>query len=325
MKRPTQTVRMFGIASVALVLSGCATVMHTPTQAVTVRSEPPGAKVFVDDVDTGKTTPMSVRLQRVKQGTTLRVEQEGARPATIKLRRSVSGWVAGNAVLTLLAPGGVAADYLSGSLYKLSPEAVLVDFPDPVATSRYVSRLPVVTTSGIEPVTRSSASWFYLALGSGGLLGGERDLDCPHSDRNSRIGGAIGASFMKGGHLISVRVAGQDQSLIHGDFPFSTTLVSESVSDFGVLYGRATRGRAGLASASVGLAYVAGDYSCSDGGWFSTTVSQREFATIGIPVQVQLHPKAFSRFGLGIFGFGNLNAERSFASVALAFSVGLLR
>ncbi|MEO2006110.1 MAG: hypothetical protein ABGY41_18670 [Candidatus Poribacteria bacterium] len=105
---------------------------------------------------------------------------------------------------------------------------------------------------------------------------------------------------------------------------FTPASVRETVTDFGVLYGRASRGPKGLASASVGVGMVVGERWCRDGGWLGTETFT-EFTTVGIPVQVQLHPKALSRFGFGIFGLGNLNPKRSFASVALGFSVGLLR
>ena len=322
MKSLTQIVGIACAAAVALVLSGCATVMHTSTQAVTVRSEPPGAKVYVNDVDTGQTTPTSIRLERGEQGTTLRVEREGVRPATIKLRRSVSGWVAGNAILGPLAPGGIAADYFNGAAYKLTPEAVLVAFPDPATTPNPLTRVPQVTSSGVQPVLRDSASWFYMVAGVGGMLGRRPDADCPIPDRDSGFGASYGASFLKGKHLISIRALVVEES--KGGSFFTPPRVLETAVDLGVLYGRARRGSAGLASASVGLGMVVGERWCRDGGWLGTETFT-EFATVGIPVQVQLHPKALSRFGFGIFGMGNLNPKRSFASVALGFSVGLLR
>lgn len=198
MKSLTQIVGIACVAAIALVLSGCATMMHTSTQAVTIRSEPPGAKVYVNDVDTGQTTPTSIRLERGEQGTTLRVEREGVRPATIKLRRSVSGWVAGNAILGPLAPGGIAADYFNGSAYKLTPEAVLVAFPDPATTPNPLTRVPQVTSSGVQPVLRDSASWFYMVAGVGGMLGRRPDADCPIPDRDSGFGASYGASLLKG-------------------------------------------------------------------------------------------------------------------------------
>ncbi|MDP6582724.1 MAG: PEGA domain-containing protein [Vicinamibacterales bacterium] len=298
--------------------------MHTSTQAVTVRSEPPGAKVFVGGVDTGRTTPALMRLKRSERETTLRVEHEGVRPATIELRRSVSGWVWANLMLGILAPGGLAADYLEGSLFKLSPDAVLIDFPVPATTAEAPSRPPVVTLSGVPPIRPGSTSWFYAALGRGDLRGGGRDLGCSYTDRNLRTGGALGASFLRGKHLISLRTAIQERGLRYGDWLFGTTRVRESVSDYGVLYGRALRGRAGLASASIGLGFVRGEFWCRGGGWLDEPL-ERGFVTVGLPMEVRLHPDALARFGLGIYGFGNLNPERSFASVALGLSIGLLR
>lgn len=86
------------LAALAAVAStGCATMAHGTSQAVTVISEPSSAQVFVNGRLAG-TTPVQVDLERWRKGTVLRVEKEGFQTREIPLKRAVSGWTLGNLV-----------------------------------------------------------------------------------------------------------------------------------------------------------------------------------------------------------------------------------
>jgi len=108
---------------ILLSLSGCATLITGPNQKVPVSSNPDGATVQVDEKDT-YTTPAKIRLKRNRDHT-LTFTKEGYRPETVKLVHTISGAIAGNAVLFGLA--GLAADNLSGAQFKLIPTSVHVD------------------------------------------------------------------------------------------------------------------------------------------------------------------------------------------------------
>lgn len=97
--RRTRFGRLIVLAmAVALPLStGCATVANGTRQEVAVTSEPLGAAVFVNDVAVG-VTPVRVSLPRRKSAIAVRFEKEGFASTRIDLRRSVSAWIAADAV-----------------------------------------------------------------------------------------------------------------------------------------------------------------------------------------------------------------------------------
>ncbi|MEO2006111.1 MAG: hypothetical protein ABGY41_18675, partial [Candidatus Poribacteria bacterium] len=66
---------------------------------------------------------------------------------------------------------------------------------DPATAPNPLTRVPQVTSSGVQPILRDSASWFYMAGGVGGMLGRQRDVDCPIPDRDSRFAASYGVSF----------------------------------------------------------------------------------------------------------------------------------
>jgi hypothetical protein len=131
-----------GLCAVAFVAAGCATIVNGRTQAVAVRSEPSGANVFIGSRLVG-VTPARLELKRRDDGIVLRLEKAGFSPEEIALKRSVSAWIAGNAVganplscqglnsldacpALLAANTGtlMAIDFLTGAAYK-HPSAVL--------------------------------------------------------------------------------------------------------------------------------------------------------------------------------------------------------
>jgi PEGA domain len=125
-----------GLSAVAWLGTGCATIVNGRTQAVTVTSEPSGAQVFIGSQLVG-VTPARVELKRRDAHIVLRLEKEGFSREEIALKRSVSAWVAGDAVgLNPLSCQGlnsadqcpallaanigtlVAVDFLTGAAYK---------------------------------------------------------------------------------------------------------------------------------------------------------------------------------------------------------------
>jgi len=76
------------LAGLALLLSSCATLMHSDHQSVRIFSEPGEAKVTVDD-RFHLTTAGTVNLSRFIDHTAV-IEKEGYEPVTLKIERSMS-------------------------------------------------------------------------------------------------------------------------------------------------------------------------------------------------------------------------------------------
>ena len=106
------------LAATALVLWGCATIMHGTSQKVGISSSPTGAEVWVDNKEMGF-TPLFADLKRGDDHI-VRVELAGYQKAELTITKGVSGWVWGNIVFGGLV--GLAVDAITGGLYNLSPE-----------------------------------------------------------------------------------------------------------------------------------------------------------------------------------------------------------
>ena len=121
-----------------LSLIGCATVRHGRTQDVSVSSDPEGAQIFAVK-DLVGVTPTRITLKRNASHLVLRFEKQGYQAEQVTLKRTASGWLAGDlgwsasqfanqgitsASQRLGAAAGVAAitlgiDFATGSAYKL--------------------------------------------------------------------------------------------------------------------------------------------------------------------------------------------------------------
>ena len=82
-----------------------------------------------------------------------------------------------------------------------------------------------------------------------------------------------------------------------------------------------------FASISSGISLVGGvrrgRYLSSSGGWFGTNYYEQDsFVTVGIPVEGQLFWMQLNFLGIGLYGFANLNAEKSFIGALLCIQLG---
>jgi hypothetical protein len=103
------------------LLASCGAIINGSRQHVTITSEPPRAKVTVDN-DTPVTTPATVNLRR-KSSHRVRIELDGYQPYDMQINRRVSAWWVGSFVLT--GGLGVVVDLLSGALYALQPKTCM--------------------------------------------------------------------------------------------------------------------------------------------------------------------------------------------------------
>ncbi len=137
---------------------------------------------------------------------------------------------------------------------------------------------PVEHVTDDEPPREVQAFWINVGPAIGGAGGGFH----------------VSASMQINDHLWTGRFV-STEAILGGD----------TLGDLGVLYGRSTAGRFGLASGAAGLGIVQG-----------------ETTTIGLPVEIQAYFRPLPFAGLGVTLFGNVNPAQPFAGVAVALQLG---
>lgn len=141
----------------------------------------------------------------------------------------------------------------------------------------------------LQPVKKDNSYWINLGIGIGSKV----------YSSNRTISFAASWSYQKKNRVISIRTAACAQML------------RESASDFGILYGFAQKSSSHLASYGIGLGIVArGGYS-----------DKRTFI-MGIPLEFQLFSRISSSFGIGLYGFANINHKKSFYGATLCLQFG---
>lgn len=112
--------RTIVVATSALFMAACATLIHGPEQDLAINSTPAGASITIDGEQLGE-TPAVVRLARSREHY-LQLDLPGYLPYQMKLSRTTSGWVWGNIVFGGVI--GVVIDASSGAMYRLKPGMV---------------------------------------------------------------------------------------------------------------------------------------------------------------------------------------------------------
>ncbi len=103
-------------------LAGCATIVRGTGHGIGIASQPPGAKVTIDNQEYGR-TPVSAKLRR-KDNHHVVIQLEGYEPYEIVLTRQTSAWLAGNLVFGPGFPIGLAIDAITGGMYSLKPDQI---------------------------------------------------------------------------------------------------------------------------------------------------------------------------------------------------------
>lgn len=80
------------------LLSGCATVVHGRSEHLVIATIPPGAHVSMGGVERG-VSPVTLSVRRNEKDPVIRIEAAGYETKEIVLRRNVSGWIAGDALM----------------------------------------------------------------------------------------------------------------------------------------------------------------------------------------------------------------------------------
>jgi hypothetical protein len=120
------------LGALAILSSGCATIVHSGPRDVPVASTPPGATVTIYDRSgqqvMKQTTPFTASLRpkyAYFKGQEYRVvfEMPGYQPAEVQLRSSISGWYFANILFGGLI-GMVIVDPNTGAMYNLMPNKI---------------------------------------------------------------------------------------------------------------------------------------------------------------------------------------------------------
>ena len=138
MKRPSMAGRSMGMALVvvALVATGCASIIKGSDQRVSFKSEPSEAKVVITDVRQGKeiqvgSTPFTTTLKRgagyfKKARYNVIFEKPGYQTEAIVLEGTPGGWYIGGNLLFGGGMGWLIVDPATGAMWTLEPTDVSV-------------------------------------------------------------------------------------------------------------------------------------------------------------------------------------------------------
>lgn len=106
-----------------LASTGCATIVSSKMQDVTIRSNPPGAKVMLDGATIG-TTPMIANLIRKKRHS-LEITKNGYDRDVRATTRGFNWWYLGNLIFGGII--GLIVDPITGAIYEVNPEIISVE------------------------------------------------------------------------------------------------------------------------------------------------------------------------------------------------------
>ena len=151
----------------------------------------------------------------------------------------------------------------------------------------------------------------------------------------SSFGDSKGASYSyltKNG-LVSLRYVYNDSELDSTFCNSITASLQESFWDAGILFGKLAKTSFGLASLSGGIGFVGGNRIVNEGRrsydlnavLLPMRVEEERLLTVGIPFEGQIVWTPFPKIGVGVYGFANLNMEKSFAGALFGVQIGELK
>jgi hypothetical protein len=149
-------------------------------------------------------------------------------------------------------------------------------------------------STAADRLGRASDSRYWLSTGMGWATRGPA--------------GHLAGTYQFGGHLLSARGAG------------TIAVFGDELWDLGLLYGRSLVTGVVHASFGAGVGVVGGETRESIHG-----DSESLPTTVGVPLELQLFLRPLPVIGIGLYGFGNVNREESFAGVSAAIQLGRVR
>jgi len=134
-----------------LTLGGCATIINGTTQKIPVNTTPHGATAKNQD-DVGCITPCSLELKR-SQDHIITFSKEGFESKSVTCKHVLSRVFLGYILLPLGLIGAVV-DVASGSLYRLTPEAISLEL-NPVIAKLEKPGLPIDKPKELDDLKKS--------------------------------------------------------------------------------------------------------------------------------------------------------------------------
>ena len=132
-RRKVEMLFRLSILVLAMVASGCATIIDGSSQPVTFNSSPNGARIYVNGMEIG-TTPLTMAVKRSKT-TMLLAKKNGYEDQPFVLQTKINSWFWGN----ILFFGGLyssTTDYASDAMIEYSPNMYYITLnPIPLVQS----------------------------------------------------------------------------------------------------------------------------------------------------------------------------------------------
>lgn len=183
--------------------------------------------------------------------------------------------------------------------------------------------LPGSVARGQNSSDDSNGARFWINWGSGFGFGAPNVDQIPGEDTPDllQLSNILGASYQKGKHLFSARRA-KAIRLESVAFFFPTGDIT-TVEDIAILYGRATQKRGSVASIAAGIGYV--QTEIVETKFFVAPESATKKSTVGLALEAQLFGRIGGIFGLGFYGFANINSQNTFGGISFSIQGGKLR
>ena len=105
----TSWINSFLALILTTLVTGCASIVHGPNQAIDFSSQPHGATITIDGKEFGR-TPKAIVLRRIgrmkgdftgKTEYAVKIEMEGFYPYEVKIKREMDGWFLGNIIFNI--------------------------------------------------------------------------------------------------------------------------------------------------------------------------------------------------------------------------------
>lgn len=143
-------------AVVALMLTGCATILHGTHQTIYLNSSPSGASVYIHNSKKG-VTPMSLNLRR-NGNYTLVFKKSGYKPVSIHLYKNFLALpsILGNIFWSGII--GIVVDIADGAAFKLTPEQVNAHL-NKLKSAGYLPGITNVNKNEIHVVMLTKKQW----------------------------------------------------------------------------------------------------------------------------------------------------------------------
>ncbi len=138
---------MFCSLAITLLMSSCATIVSGSKQNVKFDSNPGAARIFIDEIEVGK-TPFEIKLARKSEHSVM-IKLEGYQTYQTTLTKKFNGWYVGNILFGGLI--GVIIDPITGAMYNLSPSEINAQLNKGTAFLSNNKNIYVAVTLEIDP------------------------------------------------------------------------------------------------------------------------------------------------------------------------------